>query len=536
MVSAAAAQGATLGEILRLPAFAGAEVFPPETDLDLVIAAFAPADDEHRVDPGTLLVVAGAPAGIPQGAVATVARHRPAERSLPAIVIAPTVPWTRVLDELAAAIASGGATARTASARARLRLPLVNGAGFNGVANAAAEILRAPVAILDEYLDQVADAHCTEDERADLATAVERARGHGPTPPLGPFLGDAEFAATRVRVQGPRGAVGVVVCFRPDRTAATAAVLTEIADAVLIERARDDVRNETEASLRGELIDELLAAGDVGRESVVRRGRLLGTDLAEGAVAIAARLTDPHNPHRQIHDERILRRLLQQLRGLVERDWPRSLLEWHEDRLMGFLPTATAPGLVADQTRDQQATAFVARLHTLARPAVPGFGLTLAVSRHTLEPERLGAALEEADLALSIAGRLDQLDGVTTFEETGTYKLLFQILADRPDELQSFYQSTLGPLTRYDEQYNTDLVATIATYLELDGNLAATAAKLFTHRHTIRYRLDRAADISGLDIGKSDDREKLTLALKSMRLLGRPIPVAAQPVADRDSA
>ncbi len=536
-MSASAASGATLGEILRLPAFAGAEVFPGDADLDLVIRALAPADDEVRVDPGTLLIVTGMPAGSPIGAVATVARHRPVGRSLPAIVIAPTAPWTRVLDELSVAIASGGASARVAAARVRLRVPLVSGAGFAGVAEAASEILAAPVAILDEYLDQVSQAGCTDEDRAALAAAIDRARGHGPTPPLGPFLSDAELVGARTRVTGPRGPAGVVVCFRADRIpAAIAAVMTEIADAVLVERARDDVRNETEASLRGELIDELLAAGDAGRQSVIRRGRLLGTDLAEGAVAIAARLTDPHNPHRQIHDARILRRLLQQLRGLVERDWPRSLLEWHEGRLMGFLPTATAPALAEDQSRDQQATAFVARLHTLARPSVPGFGLTLAVSRHTLEPERLGAALEEADLALSIAGRLDQLDGVTTFEETGTYKLLFQILADRPQELESFYQSTLGPLTRYDEQYNTDLVATIATYLELDGNLAATAGKLFTHRHTIRYRLDRAADISGLDIGKSDDREKLTLALKSMRLLGRPIPVATQPLADRDSA
>ena len=43
----------------------------------------------------------------------------------------------------------------------------------------------------------------------------------------------------------------------------------------------------------------------------------------------------------------------------------------------------------------------------------------------------------------------------------------------------------------YDDQYETDLVATVEAYLENDGNVAATAEQLFTHRHTVRYRLER---------------------------------------------
>jgi DNA-binding PucR family transcriptional regulator len=66
-------------------------------------------------------------------------------------------------------------------------------------------------------------------------------------------------------------------------------------------------------------------------------------------------------------------------------------------------------------------------------------------------------------------------------------------------------------------------VGTVSTYLDLDCNLAATASTLFTHRHTIRYRLDRITELAGLDIGKTDDREKLSLGLKAMRLLGHKV-------------
>ena len=55
---------------------------------------------------------------------------------------------------------------------------------------------------------------------------------------------------------------------------------------------------------------------------------------------------------------------------------------------------------------------------------------------------------------------------------------------------------------------------TLATFLEADGNVAGTAQRLFTHRHTIYYRLERVRELSGLDVSSSDGREKLSLGLE----------------------
>ena len=92
--------------------------------------------------------------------------------------------------------------------------------------------------------------------------------------------------------------------------------------------------------------------------------------------------------------------------------------------------------------------------------------------------------------------------------------------SEDPAELQRFYAETVEPLVAYDEQYETELVATLETFLDADGNVAGTAARLFTHRHTIRYRLERVRELSGLDVGSTDGREKLSLGLKAMRVLG----------------
>jgi DNA-binding PucR family transcriptional regulator len=93
-------------------------------------------------------------------------------------------------------------------------------------------------------------------------------------------------------------------------------------------------------------------------------------------------------------------------------------------------------------------------------------------------------------------------------------------MSEDPTELQRFHEETVAPLVDYDGQYETELVRTLETFLASDGNVANTAEKLFTHRHTIRYRLDRVRELSGLDVGSTDGRERLSLGLKAMRVLG----------------
>ena len=69
-------------------------------------------------------------------------------------------------------------------------------------------------------------------------------------------------------------------------------------------------------------------------------------------------------------------------------------------------------------------------------------------------------------------------------------------MAEDPRELQGFFDETVAPLVTYDEQYETELVRTLETFLDADGNVARTSEKLFTHRHTIRYRLERVKELT----------------------------------------
>jgi sugar diacid utilization regulator len=151
--------------------------------------------------------------------------------------------------------------------------------------------------------------------------------------------------------------------------------------------------------------------------------------------------------------------------------------------------------------------------------SLAGYTFALGRSRVTEDPSELPRAASEALLAANVAQ--GSADGATlAFDQTGAYRLLLSAMSENPSELQRFYAETVEPLVAYDEQYETDLVRTLETFLEADGNVAGTAQRLFTHRHTIYYRLERVRELSGLDVSSSDGREKLSLGLKSMRVLG----------------
>ena len=243
-----------------------------------------------------------------------------------------------------------------------------------------------------------------------------------------------------------------------------------------------------------------------GRDELIACGKELGIDLGAGAAIIVLR-AHPRNP--------------------TEEDWRRRLLALAQRGARsvssGSIAAAASEDaaevavLVPDPDGDLVRRAGAAILREL-ESGLPGFAFALGRSRRAADPADLRRAGHEALLAANVVeGDPDRSE--LTFEETGTYQLLLPHMSD-PAELRRFYEQTVRPIALYDEQYETDLLGTLSTFLECDANVNATAARLFTHRHTVRYRFERVRELTGLDVSSTDGREKLSLGLKAMRVLG----------------
>ncbi len=282
-------------------------------------------------------------------------------------------------------------------------------------------------------------------------------------------------------------------------------LLTMIASEV--ERVRAPERISETAS--ADFLRAVLARGLSGEE-ITARASELSLSIEEGACMIVAR-AHPQAPTEEGWRGRV-RAVAERGARAVASHSIAALSE--RDGVVGAEVLLLVPGS-EDALAERAGDAVLRELQA----TLPGYTFALGRSRVTREGGELSRAASEALLAANVA-QGSREDAALAFEQTGAYRLLLSTMSENPSELQRFYEETVEPLVSYDEQYETDLVLTLETFLEADGNVAGTAQRLFTHRHTIYYRLERVRELCGLDVSSSDGREKLSLGLKAMRVLG----------------
>ena len=103
--------------------------------------------------------------------------------------------------------------------------------------------------------------------------------------------------------------------------------------------------------------------------------------------------------------------------------------------------------------------------------------------------------------------------------ELGADRLLALLYRDRPEELQGFVEETLGSLIEHDGRYGTHLVSTVELFVGHAGRLRETAGEIFVHRNTLAYRLQKAADLLGVELKDADTQVTIQLALRARRFL-----------------
>jgi hypothetical protein len=350
---------------------------------------------------------------------------------------------------------------------------VVAGDGLERVAEVAGQHAGAPVAVIVPRLGAPVEAWAPYERYVGSLLAG----GNPRRPP------DVTAEVPIVSGGEELGAVLLLGPGKPDAGeylhVAAIAALTEVAVA--------EARDETEQNLRGSFLEELLTRDELAADDVIRRAARLGCDLSRGCAALCA---DP--------GDRAPGRLIAAIAG----DRPSALAQSVNGRVYALLPGT------ADEARE-----VAARL---------GRSAAIGVSSFYADPGDARRALEEAELVLGVRAA----GGGASGEEIGdgTYRLLFRVLASHPEEVRSFYDDTIAPLVGYDEQYTTDLVGTLASYLGHDCNMNATAAAIHAHRHTVAYRLERVKDLTGLDPLRSEDRERLGLGLKAYRIIEPSLP------------
>lgn len=133
----------------------------------------------------------------------------------------------------------------------------------------------------------------------------------------------------------------------------------------------------------------------------------------------------------------------------------------------------------------------------------------IGVSSTLCDLSQLILCYKRAKAAILMAAKFD-LEKMF-FDEMGIYQILFSI--EDKQILIDLYQTLLNPLIVYDQKHHSELEKTLFYYLIYGESQIEMSKKLFMHRNTINYRLNKIKELLNCQLTTFDEKMPYMLAI-----------------------
>ncbi len=411
--------------------------------------------------------------------------------------------FSRLVNEQYVLLQRAGAVQQTLS-----RL-LLEGRGLEALLGAYARMTGTRALLFDlhgEVLAAAPGATRALDPRASWAE-VQRLRPEGNE--FSPTLSDGEGHRSLLPILVGGAPAGFLVMARAERTEPFHQVVVHhLATAIALDLSKAQAVASTERRLVGDFLDALLE-GDLSSDEIRRRLRFLGLGESRPLAVLVGRLETPAGAAGAAGDGADPEHALEALRRLAEdrlsRRAARYVCNVHAGAVVALLEAADlaeARGIAESVARGARTRGLAAR-----------FGLGAPEA----DPKGLRRGYQEARFALGTAASAGAHGPVATVDDLGSHRLLLALQEDAA--LEAFSRGLLGPIRAYDERQHGELVQSLRVFLEHNGNWESAARALAVHRHTLRYRIRRIAELTGRNLDRAADRVEFWLALKADEVL-----------------
>lgn len=225
---------------------------------------------------------------------------------------------------------------------------------------------------------------------------------------------------------------------------------------------------------------EALVAGHAGAVAdVVERATSFGWDLSIPRAVLLASVDPPT-------ETRTLRRALDTIAAAARSTLGRDAIVWTRSTAIGALiaPETDTPAerrAIADVLRGE----LDHRLRTV--------NVSIGVGRRVDDLLQLSRSYLEAGRAVEVGRWAEGRHVTKVFDELG----LERLLSSTPGiDLAEFVEQAIGPLVEHDRRHRSDLVGTLAVWLDT-RNMAEAARLVHVHYNTFKNRLERVESILG---------------------------------------
>ena len=128
--------------------------------------------------------------------------------------------------------------------------------------------------------------------------------------------------------------------------------------------------------------------------------------------------------------------------------------------------------------------------------------------------ESLQTRIKEAQVAIEVGKVFDTEKTIINYENLGIGRLIYQL----PTTLCEIFLSEVFKKNSIDT-LDQETLFTINKFFENNLNVSETSRKLFVHRNTLVYRLEKIKKLTGLDLREFDDAIIFKVALMVKKYL-----------------
>lgn len=273
---------------------------------------------------------------------------------------------------------------------------------------------------------------------------------------------------------------------------------------------RELVREENSQNSTEQLFSSILDAEHLERNVVMAQAEYLNIDL-EGRFAIAefAFRTEP-----EAYTSLSSLEMGKEIRCMIEREFSGYLT----GKILILPQAGSVLALIPSDKLDEKLQKQI--FQKIADRVRNRYQITLeiGIGNPCEYLEDVNVSRREASDAIRIARLSGSKSCINYYIDQGIYTFISQINNDR--FLDDFVEQYIGKLIKADKMQDGDLCETLEVYLENDCSASETSNKLFIHRNTLHYRMNKIKSIVGSDLESFDFCMMLKLAFAIRRLRG----------------
>jgi purine catabolism regulator len=289
-------------------------------------------------------------------------------------------------------------------------------------------------------------------------------------------------------------------------------ILHHVVTVTALELVKKKAVAETEKRLAGDFFDELVAS-DLYEGEIARRLAFFGLEPEAEHLLMLIDIDGFKAFLEGEREEAVVQDIKERLHWAVD--------EFLARRSTPFISASRSDSVVVLVQLGSDSTVSLMRmaqeLHATIGEMLPEITVSMGLGRPHSSLVDLRQSYYEATYAIKIRKLKGDTNVIASFDDLGSYGLLLGLQDTL--SLEVFYDSVLGALREYDEENSSDLVKSLAYFLEANGHWGDAAERLYVHRHTLRYRMKRVEEISGRSLESAQDRMEFWLALKARELI-----------------